>query len=118
MTYITRDLLSFGIGRNAGERVTLITKIFSQVGDGSYSSIVDETSILARVVDLQPNQIKRLQERGITVQNGISISIVGELPRSPDQVVRQDGSIYKIIDFTISENASIFIADRPPLGAA
>lgn len=118
MTYITRDLLSYGIGRNAGEPVILVTKSFSSIGDGSYTNVKTETEVLARVVDLQPNQIERLQQKGITVHQGVSISVVGELSKAPDKIIRANGQTYKVIDFTISENASIFIADLPPLGEA
>ena len=119
MTYITRNLLSFAVGRNAGEEVTLITNAtLTFDGDGSYTPNKTETSIRARVVDLSPNQIKRLQDKGLTIHSGVSISVVGELAKAPDKVRRADGTEYKIIDFTISENASIFIGDLPALGAA
>jgi hypothetical protein len=118
MTYITRDLLSYGISRNAGEEVTLVIKSFSANGDGSYENISTETLKLARVVDLQPNQIQRLQANGITIHAGVSVSITGELEKSPDQIIRPNGQKYKVIDFTISENASIMICDLLPLGAA
>jgi hypothetical protein len=119
MSYVTRDLLSFAVGRNAGEEVTLVTYgTFTNSGDGSYVPEITEETKLARVVDLQPNQIKRLQDKGLTVHNGVSISIVGELEKSPDKIRRSDGTEYKIIDFTISENASIFIGDLPALGEA
>lgn len=119
MSYITRDLLSHAVSRNAGEQVTLITNTtLSFDGDGSYTATENEKSVRARVVDLQPNQIQRLQDRGLTVHSGVSISVVGELTKAPDRVRRSDGREYKIIDFTISENASIMIGDLPALGEA
>lgn len=119
MSYITRDLLSFTVGRNAGEEVTFVTNSqFTNIGDGSYGPTIEETQVFARVVDLQPNQIKRLQDKGLTVHSGVSISVVGELDKPPDKVRRSDGTTYKVIDFTIAENASILIADLPALGEA
>ena len=119
MTYITRDLLSFAVGRNAGEEVTLVSYPSStKNGDGSYTPTVVETTALARVVDLTPNQIKRLQEKGLTIHDGVSISIVGELAKAPQKIRRADGRAYTVRDFTIEENASIFIADLPALGSA
>jgi hypothetical protein len=119
MSYITRDLLSYAVGRNAGEEVTLVTNsVFTSNGDGSYTPTTAETVPFARVVDLTPNQIKRLQDKGLTIHNGVSVSVVGELDKAPDKMIRADGTIYKIIDYTIAENASIFICDLPALGEA
>lgn len=119
MTYVTRDLLSFAVGRNAGEMVTFITLgTFNNNNDGSYSPIETETEIRARIDDLTISQIKRLQDRGITINQGINISVVGELEKQPDRVRRSDGTTYKIIDYAIVENASVMIADLPPLGEA
>ncbi len=120
MTYITRDLLSYAVGRNAGEQVTLVTyPTFDNNGDGSYSPNEVETSgVFARVVDLTANEIKRLQDKGITIHDGVSISIVGELTKAPYKVRRADGTEYVIMSYTISENASIFYASLPALGSA
>jgi hypothetical protein len=119
MSYVTRDLLPYAVGRNAGEEVTLITYLtLDNNSDGSYTPSITETQSFARFVDLQPNDIKRLQDKGITIHVGVSISIVGELVKAPDRVRRQDGSEYKVEHFTISENASILIASLPGLGSA
>ncbi len=119
MSYLTRDLLSFTVGRNAGELVTFITLgTFDNNGDGSFSPVETETEIKARVDDLTSNQIKRLQDKGITINQGINISVVGELEKQPDRVRRADGTVYKIITYAIVENATVMIADLPPLGEA
>jgi hypothetical protein len=119
MSYLTKDLLSFAVSRNAGELVTLVTLTpISADGDGSYTPTIVETETLARIADLQPNQIKRLQDKGLTIHSGVSISIVGELEKAPDKVRRADGTEYKIVDFMIAENASILIGDLPALGSA
>lgn len=119
MSYVTRDLLSFALSRTAGELVTLVTKFLTANGDGSYSrGVPEEVQSLARVVDLQPREIERLASAGITVTKGVSISIVGELDKAPDQVVRADGTILRVVSFTIAENATIMIGDVPPVGNA
>ena len=118
MSYVTRDLLSFSLSRNSGEIITLIIKTKTGTGDGSYSRSIDDPEIMARVVDLQPNEIKRLQDRGITLLKGVSIGIPSILEKIPDQIRRADGTIMKIVDFTRSENGTVMIADVPPLGPA
>ena len=96
------------------------TVVLAQVesGDGSFSDNPVQTPVLARVVDLQPNEIKRLMDKGITIQSGISVAIVGELVKAPDQIIRANGTIMKVVDFTISENATVLACDVMPLGAA
>jgi len=118
VSYITRDLLSFALSRNAGEQVVLYIKTYEANGDGSYRPYVKDVKALARVVDLQPREIQRLQEKGITLHRGVSVSIPLEYPTQPDKIVRADGTVLKVMDYTISENGSVFIADAPALGPA
>lgn len=119
MSYLTRNLLSYTIGRNAGEPVTFITNaVLTANGDGSYTPTITETPKMARVDDLTINQIQRLQDRGLTINKGINVSVVGEELKAPDRIRRADGTTFKVIDFAINENASVFICDLPPLGEA
>lgn len=118
MSYVTRDLLSMALSRNAGELVVFITKQVTASGDGSYAVEEIETEYRARVVDLQQNEINRLALGGITVQSGVSISIPYVVEKIPDQVIRSDGTLMKIIKATVSENATVMIADVPPFSPA
>lgn len=117
MGAITRDLLPFAVGRNTVEQITSIVLFTTLLDNGSASWFKEETPVLARVVALTPNEIQRLLEAGITVNQGVSVSIVGELPKAPDQIVRADGTIMKVVQFTIEEGATILAADIPALGA-
>lgn len=118
MSYLTRDLLPLALSRASGESVVLITKQVVAEGDGSYSVTPAETTALARVVALTSSEIQRLQDKGITVNQGFSISIPSELSKAPDQVVRADGSVLKVVRYTIEEGASVMIADMPAYGPA
>lgn len=119
MSYITRDLASLAISRNAGETVTLVVKNVTANGDGSYSAAPGTNpTAIARIVDLTPKEIQRLQDKGITINTGVSISIVGELAKAPYQVIRANGVILTVVEFTISENVSIMMAHTPAIGVA
>lgn len=114
----TRDLLPYTVGRNVFETVTLVTllSVPSAADDGSFSVQKINYTTSARVVALTPNEITRLAEGGITVNQGQSVALVGELVKAPDQVIRADGTLLKVIRYTIEEGASVFLCDTPPLG--
>ena len=116
---ITRDLLSYAIGRNVVETVTLITLLAqeSAADDGSFSFYKEEVRAKARVVALTSSEIQRLREAGITLNQGVSVALVGERQKAPDQVQRADGTLLKVVAYTIEEGASVFLCDAPPLGA-
>lgn len=118
MTYVTRDLLSLALSRNAGESVTLQIKTYAAAGDGSYTATTVPVTVLARVVDLQPSEIQRLMEKGITMHKGVSVAIPTEYTKAPYEVVRADGTILTVMDYTISENGTVLLCDMPALGAA
>lgn len=119
MSYITRDLASLAISRNAGEPVILVVKNVTANGDGSYMSSLPGTyPAIARIVDLTPKEIQRLQDKGITINTGVSIAIVGELVKAPYQVIRENGVVLTVVGFTISENVSIMMAHTPAIGVA
>ena len=117
MGAITRDLLSYAIGRNVSEEITLITQEPVANGDGSYNPQPVESQAFARVVALVQSEITRLAMAGITLQQGVSIAIVGELAKIPDRIIRADGTLLKIVQYTVEENATVMIADVPGLGS-
>lgn len=118
VSYVTRDLLSFAVSRNAGESVVFYVNTYEPNGDGSFTTYAKPVTLPARVVDLQPNEIQRLQDKGYTMHRGVSIAVPQEFQTQPDTVTRADGTTLKIVDYTISENGSVFLADVPALGAA
>lgn len=118
MGSVTRDLLPFAVGRNLSEVVTTVT-VYAEPSaddDGSYNFDKVEASVLARVVALTQNEINRLRAGGITIQDGVSVSLVGEYAKCPDQIIRADGTLMKVVDFTIEEGATILVASVPALG--
>jgi len=118
MSDVTRNLASFALSRNVPELVTAIIKTVVPAGDGSYTSTKIQTAYQARVVDLQPTELKRLQDRNFSINSGYSVAIVGELAKAPDQFIRASNQLLKVIDFTIAEGISVFVCDAPPSGKA
>lgn len=116
---VTRDLLSYAIGRNTVETVVLVTLLpqESAADDGSFSFYKEEIQAAARVVALTSSEIQRLREAGITLNRGFSVALVGERQKAPDQVIRADGTLLKVTAYTIEEGASVFLCDMPPLGS-
>lgn len=116
---VTRNLLPYAVGRNAVEAVVLIT-LYAQesaADDGSMSFYKEELQTNARVVALTSSEIQRLREAGITLNRGFSVALVGEKQKAPDQVQRADGTLLKVMAYTIEEGASVFLCDAPALGA-
>ena len=113
----TRDLLSFAIGRNVWELVTLVVlnQTPSLQKDGSFTVTRDKPTKMARVVSLTQNEINRLIAGGVTVNDGYSVSFAEEVTKVPDQVIRANGVYLKVVKFTVAENASVFICDAAPL---
>lgn len=118
MGAVTRDLLAFAVARSRTETVTLVTLSPSQSvsKDGSYSFFKEEVSALARVVPLTSSEIERAAMAGITLNQGFSVAVSGELTKSPDQVIRANGQLLKVIRYTIEEGSSVFLCDAPALG--
>lgn len=79
--------------------------------DGSFDLTTTETPIRARVIDLQPSDIQRLQEGGITINQGISISVIGELEKVPDYVKLEVDEIFRVVSYTFREGVSVMIVD-------
>ena len=114
---VTRDLACFATNRTAGYLITLnySTKVLQN--DGSYVLTAAPTSVMADVVDLSEDQIQRLQEGGITINNGISISIPSELPKIPDTITFGQDT-YTIMQDVISENTTVLTCSRKPIGTS
>ncbi len=114
----TRDLLSFAVSRARTETVTLVTVYAtpSPALDGTYTFYTEDSQALARVVGLTSNETERLAAGGISLNQGFSVAIVGEVQKSPDRVIRADGTVLKVMRNTVEEGASVFICDMPPLG--
>jgi len=120
MGVATRDLLPYAIGRNVTETVVLVTLLAQESvnDDGSYSFYKEQIEAEARVVGLTSSEIQRLREAGITLNQGFSVALTGELTKSPDQVQRANGLLLKVVAYTIEEGASVFLCDAAPLGNA
>lgn len=116
---VTRDLLAYAVARDVMETVTLVTlyPTPSVNGDGTFTFFKKENAVQARVVALTSNEIERLAAGGITVNKGVSVALTGELVKTPDQVIRADGTLMKVTAFTIEEGTTILTADIPPLGS-
>lgn len=117
MGTITRDLLPFAVGRNAGETVDLLVLSPTPLADGSFSVVGSESDQAARVVNLSPSEIQRLREGGITISEGVSVSFVGEPVKIPDSVILASGVRVKVKHYTRSEGATVLICSVPALGA-
>lgn len=115
MSVVTRDLFSFAVSRQSGQEVDLVFEDSIQRLDGSLDVVQRVVPYMARVTDLSPDQIQRLQEGGITIHSGASIAIPFEFEQSPDRAL-YNGGTYKIIESTISENCSVFVIDKGAIG--
>lgn len=85
--------------------------------DGSY--LLSESQVVekAGVVDLSEDQINRLQNGGITVNEGIVVTLPKELVFIPDSIIYGEDR-YKILKNVISEHVTILTCGRIALGSA
>jgi hypothetical protein len=67
--------------------------------DGSSLNTVETIDTMASVVPLQPKEIQRLLDNGITVRNGVSIVVTNVPNRRPDQIIA-DSKSWRILDWT------------------
>lgn len=74
----------------------------------------DPQEVRARVIDLQPSDIQRLEKDGITINAGKSISIVGKLLKVPDYIILPGSELMRAVNYTFKEGVSILIADSLP----
>lgn len=115
MHYQTRNLMPYAISRTTMNEITLVfsDKVFQD--DGSF--IRENETFLeypARVIDLQPLEIERLREEGITLHSGINISVVGELATVPDYAIFEGDEVYRVIKMTPKQGVTIMLADMLP----
>jgi len=115
MSVVTRDLFSFAVSRQSGQEVDLVFEDSIQRLDGSFDVIQRVVPYMARVVDLSADEIQRLQEGGITIHSGASISIPYELEQTPDRIL-YNGATYKVVQAVPAENCSIFVVDKGAIG--
>jgi len=117
----TRKLLCLSMKRSAREEITIHYSTKTPAGDGSYNLVYTPETLLAGVVDLSEDQINRLQSGGITINDGIMVTIPKELPKIPDYISQGTGSTtayYKIEKDVIAENVTIMTCSRQPYGFA
>lgn len=112
---ITRNLYPYAIGRNTVEQVTLVNLSNVLKDDGSFTVTRETIPKKARVVALTQSEIIRLIEGGITINQGISVSLSEMVTKVPDQIVRNDGLVLKVVIHSIQEGCSVFITDAAPL---
>jgi hypothetical protein len=67
--------------------------------DGSSLNTVETIYTMASVVPLQPKEIQRLLDNGITVRNGVSIVVTNVPNRRPDKIIA-DSKSWRILDWT------------------
>ena len=113
MSYQTRNLLPYSIRRTTMDVVFLVysEKVFND--DGTFERVENEVEFFARVIDLQPFEIQRLKEGGITLNTGKSVSIPIEILNTPD-FIKFKNELYRVIQFTPREGATILLVDSLP----
>jgi hypothetical protein len=115
MGVLTRDLFSMAQSRTADTQVWIQSEVSDQLLDGSFNVTSTLVPYMARMADLQPDQIQRLQQGGITIHAGASVAIPYEFEAAPDSLI-YSGKTYKIVESTISENCSVLVIDKAPIG--
>ena len=114
MGWVTRELAVFAIGRLAGELVTLFLKAKSRQPDGSFAVSGAAQYVYGYFVDLTPNDIQRLQDKGITIQSGVSLSLPYEVSMMPDTVLHNYAEM-RVVSGTISEGVTYLVLDDAPI---
>lgn len=113
----TRNLLSYTANRLNGYPITLNYSTKTLLDDGSFLVEQNPVNEMAYVVDLSEDQIQRLQNGGITVNNGISVMLPKMITQIPDSIVYGQDT-YTILQNVLSEDVSIFLCGKKSLGAA
>ena len=111
----TRNLLPYSVRRATMHVIELVysEKTFQDDGSFEREESQDPPQYYARVIDLQPLEIMRLQEGGITINAGKSISISVELEQAPDYI-KYRNEVLRVIQFTPSGGATVFLVDSLP----
>lgn len=117
MSELTRDLLPMAAARLAMFTIILnySTKVFAN--EGHYNLTPAPQSVQADVVDLGDDEIQRLQDGGIIVNNGIKITLPFVVTQLPDNITFGLNT-YTIIESVINEGTTVFTCSRKPLGTA
>lgn len=110
----TRNLAPYAITRTTMEKITLVfsDKVFKD--DGSFETLDDMQEISARVIALTSAEIQRLVEGGVTINSGVSISLVGELAKVPDYIILTGSELMRIIRYTFEQGVSVMVCDMLP----
>lgn len=95
----TRGLTGLTSSRVADMAVDAIYNVLVPNDDGSSENVPYVESLRGSIVALQPKDIQRLQEGGITVHNGISLLLKGAREEHPDRIVVKD-KIWRVINWT------------------
>ena len=110
----TRNLFPYAIQRTTMEEITFAYSEKSFKDDGSFELEPEYEAVKARLITLTLKDIQRLQEGGITIEKGISVSVVNELTRIPDFIIREGEEIYRVVSYTFREGVSVLVCDSLP----
>lgn len=94
----TRGLQSMTASRIADVECQVIFNHSVLRDDGSSYNAVETINTMASVIPLQPKEIQRLQEGGITVKNGVSIVVKDVPDKRPDKIIANEKS-WRIINW-------------------
>ena len=95
----TRGLQSMVASRIADVECQVIFNHSILRDDGSSRNVIETIPTMASVVPLQPKDIQRLLEGGITVKNGVSIVTENVPNKRPDKIIA-DGKSWRILNWT------------------
>lgn len=102
----TRNLAPYAFTRTTMKLIKLIYSDKTFKDDGSFETVEQEVETKVRLIALTSSEIQRLFESGVTISNGVSISLVGELTRLPDYL--KDGEqLYRVVSYTFEQGASV-----------
>ncbi len=95
----TRGLQSMTAARIADVECEVLFNHSTPQDDGSSLNAVETIDTQASVVPLQPKDIQRLLEGGITVRNGVSIVLKNVPNQRPDKIIAESKS-WRILNWT------------------
>ena len=97
----TRGLTGLSSSRIADVDVDVIYNVLTDDDDGSSANDPITENLKGSVVALQPKEIQRLQEGGITVKNGISLLIKEAQEDRPDKIIVNNDS-WRVVNWSFS----------------
>lgn len=107
----TRGLQSMTASRIADTKCKVIYNISELQDDGSSESTSKPIYTYASIVPLQPKEIQRLREGGITVRNGVSIVLVNVQDLRPDRIETGTQS-WRILTWTFDSGTAVAACDE------